>query len=432
MKSKIEDKGFIDLVYKIIRAGYIDEKGIFYNTKVGVPQGSIISPLLANIVLGKVDKFLEEICLEYTIGKNAKMNPEYSRLSDRIRSSESLSERRAFDKMRNNIRRSIPNDSGYKRVKFIRYADDILIGVIGSREDCNNIRERLNTFLKGLGLTLSLEKSKITYSEDNAKFLGYDIKITSLKRRPTISKHFSYKIIRSKSRTRPIINAPTLTVIKKLEELGVCSKGQLGIPKFVGRLIHEEHRSIILYFKSIGNGIFNYYRLATNFKPFRNRLAFILWYSCVLTLAKKFKLRTKRQTIKKLGTNLACYKIDKKGKEVIDQVFGKDYFLHINHIKEHKDFKDKFNKFFMPLDLEEIINKYKYMLPRSVKNLERPCQVCNSTDNVEMHHVKHLKNISGINDYLKVRQIKINRKQIPLCRNCHVKVHSGKYNGPGL
>ncbi len=432
LNEKIHDKGFNDLIYKIIRSGYIDNKGTFYKNKLGVPQGSIISPVLANIVLTKTDIFLTKLCEEFHVGNQSRMNKEYSRLSDKIRYSTLLSEKLHYINLRKKIRRSIPNDSNYKRCKFVRYADDILIGVIGSKNDCIEIRDRLKDFLSGQGLKLNLEKSKITYSSDHVKFLSYLIRITPYDKRPTNTwnrVNLSYKVT---NRTRPLIMAPTNEIIAKLNELGICKHGKLGIPTSLSRLIHEEHRTIILYYKALGNGIFNYYRLATNFETFRNRIGYILWYSFILTLARKFKLRTMRKTFIKFGTKFACYKTNKKGDRVIDLDFDKHYFNRIMHVKEHKDFKSKSKKFTDDHNIDDIINKYKYMLPRSIKLLDSNCFICNSSKNIQIHHVKHLKDIKNTADYLKSRQIKMNRKQIPLCLNCHWKVHNGQYDGPGL
>jgi hypothetical protein len=81
----------------------------------------------------------------------------------------------------------------------------------------------------------------------------------------------------------------------------------------------------------------------------------------------------------------------------------------------------------------EFIENITYWLPRTSALLDRPCYVCNSKENVEMHHVKKLKH-SNLKkaDYLTARMIKINRKQLPLCKECHIKLHTGKKYGPGL
>lgn len=416
----------------MVRAGYIDDKGTLYNkSKIGIPQGSVVSPILCNIVMDQVDKYLTNYIDNFNKGKMAKMSQEYSRISEKIRAAKRFSEKLLLSKIRSKMRRSIPNNDNYKRMKFVRYADDILIGVIGSKMDCRIIKSDLNTFIKKIGLTLSDTKTKITYSSDPVHFLGYNIHITPFNKRPTIKVNLmSEKTInRYNSRTRPIINAPTNDIILKLEALGISKNGLLGIPTSLGRLVHEEHRTIILYYKSIGNGLLNYYRIATNFKSFRNRIAYIIFYSFVLTIARKYKLKTMRGAFKKFGTKFTCYKIDNKGNKVIDLDFDKRYFENIEHIKEHKQISRLFVDILNP---DQIMNKFKYMLPRSNKLFKSPCQICGSNINVEIHHVKHLKDIKDTTDYLKTRQIKMNRKQIPLCKECHIKVHKGQYNGPGL
>ena len=428
LDKRIDDRKFKDLIYKLLRAGYVDENGTYHNTTIGVPQGSVVSPILSNIVLTLVDDFLTKYKEGFDKGIKPQVNPEYRKLSKKVERSKLFSERLKFTKLRAFIR-PFMDDSNYRRMKFVRYADDILIGLIGSKKDAQKIREDLNEFLKSIGWELNLDKTLITHASLGvAKFLGYEIHITPVNKRPTVTKVFGGKERRSTNITRPIINAPIKAIILKLEANSYCKGGLTGNPTSCRKLIHEEHGTIIKHYLSIGRGLLNYYRIATNFTALKHRIHYILYYSCVLTLALKYKLGTKKAAIRKFGINLATFK-EVKGNKVIDVSFPRDVFSKMKRISEHKEFKEISNI----NDPFEFIEKASNWLPRTKDRLEAPCSICKSKVDVEMHHVRKLRN-SNIKkvDYLTERMIKMNRKQIPICKVCHHKLHSGKNYGPGL
>ncbi|WP_264629472.1 group II intron reverse transcriptase/maturase, partial [Acinetobacter baumannii] len=190
-------------------------------------------------------------------------------------------------------------------------------------------------------------------------------------------------------------------------------------PTRVGRLIHEEHRTILQHFLSLGYGLCNYYKLATNYTTFKARIAYILYYSCVLTLASKYRLRTMKKVINKFGFDLTTYKLV-DGKKVVDTKFNPNSFDNIKRVRDHKNFLDL--NLMNGYDPIQFIESMIYRLPRSKAVLNAPCFVCNSKVDVEMHHIKHLKSGNKLNgaDYLTNRMIKMNRKQVPLCKSCHL------------
>uniref|UniRef100_UPI00237ABB70 hypothetical protein n=1 Tax=Schizosaccharomyces osmophilus TaxID=2545709 RepID=UPI00237ABB70 len=433
LKTRINDVKYLELIYKLLRAGYI-QNGTYFNSKKGIPQGSVLSPILSNIALSKIDKYLTDYINKFNKGTKRRQNPMYTHLLRKIPECNQFSEKLEIWREINKNPRYISQDEKFKRMNFVRYADDILIGVIGSKEDCKNIRQDLSNFSISLGLSLNMDKTKITNATmDKAYYLGYYIKTTPDEKKPIVISHRKVddKVVNKRSRntTRPILMAPTAEIVQKLVEKGYAKHGKLGIPTRVGRLIHEDHRTILQHYLSLGSGLCNYYRLAQNYTTFKARIAYILYYSCVLTLASKLKLKTKKKVINKLGYSLTTYKtVDNK--KVKDVEFNPKSFDQIKRIAEHKDFKNitSIN------DPFEFINSMIYRLPRSKAILESPCFICNSKVDVEMHHVKHLRKINKNNgaDYLTRRMINMNRKQIPLCQSCHSKVHSGNYNGPGL
>nr|WP_063842301.1 reverse transcriptase/maturase family protein [Hassalia byssoidea] len=80
LREKIQDNRFLRLIENLLKAGYC-EQWKYHSTLSGTPQGAIVSPLLANIYLDKLDKFVENCLIpEYTRGKRRAENPEYSKL----------------------------------------------------------------------------------------------------------------------------------------------------------------------------------------------------------------------------------------------------------------------------------------------------------------------------------------------------------------
>lgn len=169
-------------------------------------------------------------------------------------------------------------------------------------------------------------------------------------------------------------------------------------------MIHFTNDQIVNHFKSISRGIFNYYSFVNNTGSL-GRIHYILKYSCVLTLASKLKLKTKKQVFKKFGRDLNII-VDNKKVASMQNI----------ELKNKKVFKvDMVNPFFM---LEQI-GRATF---RPISILNSPCTICKSTENVEMHHVRMIKNSSKYikNDYLTRIISRINRKQIRICRLCHI------------
>ena len=68
LRRRIKDEHFISLIWKFLKAGYM-ENWVYHNTYSGTPQGSIISPILANIYLNELDAFMDEYAKRFNTGK---------------------------------------------------------------------------------------------------------------------------------------------------------------------------------------------------------------------------------------------------------------------------------------------------------------------------------------------------------------------------
>lgn len=187
LNNKIKDARITKLIYKFLKAGYLEDWQ-YHKTYSGTPQGGIISPLLANIYLHELDKFVMKLKSEFDTPGVGQITPEYRELHNEIkrlsyRLMKVTGEERklvlAEYKLKRQKLMSIPCTAQTdKKLKYVRYADDFLIAVKGSREDCQWIKSKLAEFIGDeLKMELSEDKTLITHSSKCARFLGYDVRV---------------------------------------------------------------------------------------------------------------------------------------------------------------------------------------------------------------------------------------------------------------
>ena len=334
VKKRINDQTFIDLIYKSFKAGYIDSTNGFKIPEVGSPQGSIISPILYNILMNLLDEWLTEYSRKFSTGIRKKANPAYTKLIRDMKFKRGslgtlTSERKSIRNFihHNRIRSLMANHPNYKRMKFVRYADNFIIGVCGSLQDCNKIKNDLANFFKdNLSLDLSVSKTLITSAtQEKAHFLGFDLTITPYSKRQLVwSRRKDGSSRLTPQISRPQILAPIQKIVAKLESKGYCKHGQKGTPTRVGRLIHLSLPMIIAHYKAIGIGLLNYYSCADNFTRVKARVTYILKYSCALTFASKLKLKTLNKVFMKYGYDLAVSELVKGKNKVVAKFADKE------------------------------------------------------------------------------------------------------------
>ena len=174
LRERIADERFLRLIRKFLNAGYIEEWD-FHKTYSGTPQGGIISPVLANIYLDRFDKYVRGYIQTFDKGKLKERNPESKKMerrkqklvkklekeTDSGKRTELVKTIKEIVKRRNSIPSGNEMDGNYRRLKYVRYADDWLVGVIGSKEDCKRIKEDFKNYLnEELKLELSDEKKR--------------------------------------------------------------------------------------------------------------------------------------------------------------------------------------------------------------------------------------------------------------------------------
>jgi len=401
IEKEISDERFIQLIWKALRAGYME----FHTTKhsiIGTPQGSIISPLLANIYLNELDKFIDELKSSYDKGIRAGRNPAWRSLENlRAKANKAgnfqLGVR--YLKQMQLIKSRLPNDSNFRRLYYVRYADDWIIGIRGPVSDAKDILMKVKAMLQDtLKLNLSLEKTKLTNPRiDYALFLGTLIGISSHVS-STLGRH--HQRLKTVSQIRML--APMDRIFKKLNTAGFMElEYKSGIPKFIW--LSNSKDSIITLYNSVLRGYTNYYSFTNNYPRVASSLEYILRTSCAKLLAAKFKLGSVTKVIEKFGTDL-------KGTDRIS-------FFKPSYRTNTWDFKKS------PIDKLKALYA-SYISAATLDALE--CSKCGSTDRVEMHHVRLLSDLNPKLSEIDKIMAKRRRKQIPLCRKCHLEHHKNE------
>jgi group II intron reverse transcriptase/maturase len=301
LSSKIKDQRFLQLIRKALNAGYMIDKQPIYDI-VGTPQGSIVSPILANIFLHQLDQYIEDLKADFDIIGNRKRNPIVRKLQWEMtqakRSGDSKLIRQIAVKMRSNPNKLI--ESGNRKLMYVRYADDWIIAVNGRYSDASDILSKVTLLLKNLGLTVSPTKTKITNTyKEPALFLGTNIahsqSVTySLHKRGTLQRNSGFLVL----------SAPMKRIYKKLQEAGFMSNHR-GVTRVTW--LSLETRQIINLANSIVRGYENYYSFALNKGQLCTYVYFILRDAVLITLAHKLSLKTRAQVIKKFGPSIALY-----------------------------------------------------------------------------------------------------------------------------
>lgn len=403
LKIKIDDQAFIDLIYKYLKVGYGESSNKITRMCLGISQGGVLSPIIANIYMTPFDKWIENYLIpKYAKGKRKKANPVYTKM---IRSGKVTD---------HSIHSLYSHDRNYIKLHYVRYADDFIMGLNGPKIYCEQIVEECRTFLfEQLKLTLNVGKTKITHSQlDSAKFLGYRVHKTKLLKMKIA---YNSKLKLTRRTTNTVLDGPVDQIVEKFKQRGYANKK--GAPTRNGRFINHPLYDIVEHYKMVERGILQYYKLANNYGRVAARIHYILKYSCALTIASKMKLTTLRRVFNKYGKNL---NIKNESGKVITSYPTVDY---------RRPKKFTMAPVFDYSSLEAYIDQYDRRVQRGRKDLKGPCALCGSNEKIEIHHVRKLSKETKRKDYLSVMMARMNRKQIPVCQKCHIKIHRGVYDG---
>ena len=276
--EKIHDNRLLRLIGQMLRAGYLED-WVWNATLSGAPQGGVLSPCLSNIYLNRLDRFIETVLVPgYTRGGLRERNPEYRKVQNalaRARRRGDHAAERALRKQLRGLPSQDPNDPGYRRLRYARYADDILLGFIGPKAEAEEIKRRLAQFLcDELKLELSETKTLITHARtDAARFLGYEI----------TTQHANHEIAGG----RRVANGGIRLRVPRDVIKTKCSRYmQRGKPERRPGLMNEQDHTIVSRYGAEYRGIVQYYLLAGDVHRL-NRLHWVMATSLLKTLAGK-------------------------------------------------------------------------------------------------------------------------------------------------
>jgi hypothetical protein len=411
LAEKIHDNRFLRLIRNMLEAGYLEDWE-WNATLSGVPQGGVVSPVLSNIYLNRLDTFAETILIpEYTRGVTRAANPEYARLTRAISDAWRRGDRRAVRQLRarrRGVPRGDPRDPGYRRLRYIRYADDHLLGFTGPKAEAEQIKRRLAAFLHDdLKLELNEDKTLITHARTQAaSFLGYQITVQHSRDRPAVNGVVRLRV------PRPVIKAKCAPYLKH------------GKPERRAELMNLPDSLIISTFGAEYRGIVQYYLLASDVW----RLARLRWAaetSLLKTLAARHRstvtamARKYRATITTPHGPRVCFQaiVERPGRKPLVTRFGG-----------------------IPLKRQKkaVITDRLPVPPARRKELTqrlraRRCEWCDTLTDVEIHQVRKLADLARTGrpqPWWAQLMARMRRKTLVVCASCHQAIHHGNLTAP--
>ena len=445
IKERINpDQTIMNLIWKFMKAGYLEKDDNYKSSLIGVPQGGILSPMLSNLYLTPFDEFVDTLKIKFTQLPISKMNPEYLKYQtlignsrnklkrSKVRTTEEILEIKNDIKKNGIILRTLPSSIKIgSRIFYVRYADDWIIGLVGPKSLAIEIKDLVKEFLsRELKLELSMEKTKITnIGSEYAKFLGHYIKVQTnsqnISSRRTDNKTGKTLNMR-KATGKPKILVPKDHIKDKLIIKGFAQEN--GTPQKLNKWIYLPDQEIIQRFNGVLRGLMNFYNMAENRSSMKEAI-YILKFSLAHTLAAKHRLSINK-VFKKYGLRIKVI-VNEKSIE-----FDEPLSLTAKYLNEKYFRLERKSKSGTPFDgslAQEVIdpfNRLNYDIgPMNI--LDKPCLICDSRESIEMHHLRHLKDTKDKGTLIKIMS-KIRRKVVPLCKTCHNNVHSGKYDGLNL
>ena len=427
MEKRIHDDRFLRLIRKFLNAGYMEARQL-HATYSGTAQGGIISPILANIYLNELDKKVMSMAARFCQGKCRKTLPsakaiQYQIAKRRKKMANADSETRkqlrkeitALEQQRIHLPATDPMQPDYRRLHYVRYADDWLIGVIGSKADCVQIKQEIGQYLKDeLHLTLSDEKTLITNAQSNAHFLGYDIRVRKStcpaayrNAKGTLQRHYTAAVV---------LNIPRNLIRDKLLSYGALSIGYHDgkeVWKSIARrnIQHRNELDILDQYNAEIRGLYNYYSLAQNcctLHVFGN----VMRYSLYKTLAAKYRCPKSRIIAKYSDNGRFCVRFtDAKGRQ--RQRFFYDGGFKKKVIPKGGD-----------VDLQPrqvVYQNQTYMVSRLKAGV---CELCGQEHTeLQMHQIRNMKQLTGHDAWQQIMRDK-RRKTLAVCPACHGLIHS--------
>ena len=420
LRERISDERFLRLIRKFLNAGYVEDWK-YNKTYSGTPQGGIVSPILANVYLDKFDKYIKEYAAKFRKGDRRSINPDYWRLNNKKTRLKQKLQKTSDEQMRKSYLYEIAQlskqmlstphkdamDADFRRLQYVRYADDFLISVIGSKSECETIKADITQFMREqLKLELSDEKTLITHAQDKAKFLGYEIFI----RKSDAVKRNKDGVLKRDFNGAVVLTLNSAVIQKKLTEYNA-----LEVRNIDGKdiwwskprryMTPMKPEDILAQYNAEIRGLYNYYSLAANVSKECASFAFIMKMSMFKTLGWKL--------------NTSARKVRQKYQK------DKDFVIPYNDAKGKQKYRVFYNEGFkkrnaqFDVDYDKLPQTTYVPYPSLVERLkDGRCELCGKEGKVVMHHVRTLTKLKGNNEWEKL-MLKRHRKTLVVCEDCN-------------
>jgi len=421
----IQDGRLLELIRRSLKAGVMEE-WTYRPTYSGVPQGGILSPLLSNIYLNELDAYIEdELIPQYTQGKQRAMNPDYARVTQQVRTARRRGDPNLNDliQQRRQLPAGDPHDPNFRRLKYCRYADDFILGFIGTRQEAEAIKQAIGTFLRDrLRLEMSEEKTLMTHARsEQAQFLGYAVSV----------QHANDKIARCENHAhkkgRSVNGTVRLGIPYGLVEQRIQFYMRAGKIMHEGRLMRYSDAHIIATFQARFRGLANYYCYAAD-RNRLNHLKYVMEVALTKTLAGKFRTRVTqiyrryrgRKTVD--GHTYRTLQVEVPTKNGSTCISWGAVSLKVQSLNWRSP----------PLKEEHPYPK-EYARNDLITRLQaETCELCGATERIEVHHVRKLADLKRRWSGRKAKpqwvttMIALQRKTLIVCRPCHEAIHGGR------
>jgi group II intron reverse transcriptase/maturase len=413
LAEKIHDNRFLRLVRNMLKAGYLED-WVYHATLSGAPQGGVASPVMSNIYLHRLDTFVEKVLIpQYTRGVRRARNPAHLDVAAALARTRRRGDRAQARQLRQQMR-SMPSsdthDPGYRRLRYVRYADDHLLGFTGPKAEAEEIKQRLAEFLReDLKLELSQDKTLITHARTGAaRFLGYEITV----------QHNDRQCTRGQRYVNGNIGLRVPPAVVKAKCAPYLRRGQ---PAHRTRIINHDDYDIVATYGAEYRGIVQYYLLAGNIQHL-SRLRWVMLTSLLKTLASKHRSTVTRMAAKHKARIITpsgprtCFEalVERAGRKPLVARFG-----GIPLIRQKNAFID-----------DRVFGRNTHPGAELVTRLLKgQCELCEHSGPVQSHQVRKLADLKPSEPaqptWAQV-MARRRRKTLIVCAACHDHIHVGQ------